>query len=678
MATDASQPFLWGSGGRRLTPEEILLERKASAALGSEAMSTAPVGHWSAGLNRVAQGLMAGYDSRLADDASKQNGLESSAVIQAMFGGATPSASAVPNVASGVAAAPAAPVIPPEALSGNALSAQPAPLSGGFAAATPDPKADPHGYAMEFYKNRGYSPVQAAGIVGGLRGETANLNTSQVHDGGIGLGIAGWNGDRLKNLNAFAQQKGTSPTDLNTQLEFVDNELRSSEGTAFAQLQAAQSPQQAGQAMLRYFRPKDWNVPGAHPERARYAGDTFQKYGSGTQVASLDPTIGLGAGMDPRPTLPPDAMAFNGQAVSGNPVSDATSFAPQSASRSPNVTNVRTRPVEAILAGQAPPAPSSNALARPSATGQPQINPAILKAMTSPYVSEQARGVAKMLFQNNLEQQQKANDPLRQLQIQEAQGKVGAMPLDIKGKQLANMKAERELQGEGAQPLSVDERSAYGIPQDQPAYKTRSGEIKFGPAGTKITNHVGDAENSFAKEAGKVTAERFNALVGDGQKSRQMMSDMSTLLDLGKGIGTGKGAQLKAVLGPYATAAGINVEGLSDIQAYEAIVNRVAPSLRVAGSGAQSDYELKNFLKSIPSLGNTQEGNELATAVMTGLTQNKVLAADIASKALAGDITRPEAEKQLRNLPDPMQPYKDYKQRKTNVDDLVKKYGGPK
>lgn len=309
---------------------------------------------------------------------------------------------------------------------------------------------------------------------------------------------------------------------------------------------------------------------------------------------------------------------------------------------------------------------------------RPAINPEIIKNLSNPYLNETAKKVVMGLFQSQLEAQQKAADPLRQLQIQQAQGQLAAQPLELQGKELANEKARRELLGEGATALSPEERASFGIPKDQPAYKTRTGEIKFGPAGTKITNNVGDAENSFAKEAGKVTANRFNELVADGQKSKQMMSDMNTLLDLGKGIGTGKGAQLKAVLGPYANAAGINVEGLSDIQAYEAIVNRVAPTLRVAGSGAQSDYELKNFLKSIPSLGNTQEGNELATAVMTGLTQNKVQAAEIASRALAGEISRADAERQLRDLPDPMQPYKDYKQRKANVDELIKKYGGGK
>jgi hypothetical protein len=179
-------------------------------------------------------------------------------------------------------------------------------------------------------------------------------------------------------------------------------------------------------------------------------------------------------------------------------------------------------------------------------------------------------------------------------------------------------------------------------------------------AATMINNNVGTGETSFEKEAGKVQANRFNDLVEGGQQAKQMLSDVSTLTDLGKNIGTGKAAQFKAVVGPYADALGVPVKGLSDIQAYEAIVNRVAPTLRVKGSGAQSDFELKNFLKSLPSLGNTPEGNNISVSVMQGLQQNKVLAAEIASKAMNGEITRAEADKQLRNLPDPMIPYREY------------------
>lgn len=167
-------------------------------------------------------------------------------------------------------------------------------------------------------------------------------------------------------------------------------------------------------------------------------------------------------------------------------------------------------------------------------------------------------------------------------------------------------------------------------------------------------------ETEFSKEAGKLTAKRYNDIIEEAPQAKQMLSDVKTLQTLGTQIGTGKEAQVKAALGPYAETLGISIDKLPEIQAYEAIVNRVAPSLRVKGSGAQSDYELKNFLKSLPSLGNTEEGNALAGRVMEGIYSNKLRAAEIGSAALNGEITRKEADKQLRELPDPMQEYREY------------------
>lgn len=140
---------------------------------------------------------------------------------------------------------------------------------------------NPWSGAYQFFLAKGWSHVQAAGIVGGLRGETAGLNPTQTHDQGIGLGISGWNGQRLQALKDFADQRGTTPTDLNTQLEFVHHELNTSEARAGKALHAASTPAAAGNAMLAYFRPKDWNVPGAHPERAQYAQKAYDTNGSG-------------------------------------------------------------------------------------------------------------------------------------------------------------------------------------------------------------------------------------------------------------------------------------------------------------------------------------------------------------------------------------------------------------
>ena len=209
---------------------------------------------------------------------------------------------------------------------------------------------------------------------------------------------------------------------------------------------------------------------------------------------------------------------------------------------------------------------------------------------------------------------------------------------------------------------TTDEIKEYNLAKSQgfsgSFFDFKTGLKKAGA--TNVTTNVDKGEDSFAKAAGTAQAKRFDDLAADGQQATQMISDINTLTDLGKNIGTGKAAELKAMIGPYAESLGIKVEGLSDIQAYEAVVNRVAPTLRVKGSGAQSDLELKNFLKSLPSLGNTPEGNNIAATVLKGLQENKILAAEIGAKALNGEIKRPEAEKMLRELPDPMKQYRDY------------------
>jgi hypothetical protein len=82
--------------------------------------------------------------------------------------------------------------------------------------------------------------------------------------------------------------------------------------------------------------------------------------------------------------------------------------------------------------------------------------------------------------------------------------------------------------------------------------------------------------------------------------------------------------------------------------------------MRVTGSGAQSDTELRGFLKSLPSIGNTPEGNEIIAKTVQGFANNKVRAAEIAFAILDDKITREHGEKLMRELPDPMEEYRAY------------------
>jgi len=173
-----------------------------------------------------------------------------------------------------------------------------------------------------------------------------------------------------------------------------------------------------------------------------------------------------------------------------------------------------------------------------------------------------------------------------------------------------------------------------------------------GRSSTSVTvNNAG--ENEFQKVFGRGQAERYNTMISTGDQANGLLGDVQALRELGTQIETGKGAQAIASLGPYAEALGIKIDGLPAAQAYEAVVARMAPRLRVPGSGAQSDFELQQFMKSLPSLGNTPEGNAVIANTMEGIAKNQRQAADIARRAGTNEMTRQQADKALQALPDP-------------------------
>lgn len=161
---------------------------------------------------------------------------------------------------------------------------------------------DPRLQALQFFTARGYSPAQAAGIVGNLVQESGRgLNTRAVHDGGTGLGIAGWRDPqpgqgRRTELRNFAAAQGADVHDLATQLGFVDHELRGPESRVGAQLRRAQDPVAAARAFISYERPAGWAA--ATPERghgfqarAKNATELYAAFGDGS-VKSLPPELG--------------------------------------------------------------------------------------------------------------------------------------------------------------------------------------------------------------------------------------------------------------------------------------------------------------------------------------------------------------------------------------------------
>jgi hypothetical protein len=129
------------------------------------------------------------------------------------------------------------------------------------------------GEAMSFFVGKGYTREQAAGIVGNLIQESG-LNPNTVHDNGTGLGIAGHRLERLDAMRQFAASKGKPVNDFQTQLEFIDQELQTTEGATGKALRAAKTPQEAATAFINFERPQGWtpeNPQGGHGYSNRVA-----------------------------------------------------------------------------------------------------------------------------------------------------------------------------------------------------------------------------------------------------------------------------------------------------------------------------------------------------------------------------------------------------------------------
>lgn len=121
-------------------------------------------------------------------------------------------------------------------------------------------------YAVAYLQRLGWSPVQAAAIVGHLQQESGrNLSTTIRGDGGHSVGIAQWHRERGRNLKNWASRQGLDWTDLDTQLQFLDHELKTTERAAGARLRASTDIYSAAAAFGGFERPQGYSA--SNPER---------------------------------------------------------------------------------------------------------------------------------------------------------------------------------------------------------------------------------------------------------------------------------------------------------------------------------------------------------------------------------------------------------------------------
>lgn len=155
--------------------------------------------------------------------------------------------------------------------------------------------------AMDFFKSKGFSDVQAAAIVGNLMWESGLNENEHTGDGGKAFGIAQWHPDRKANLVKFANGKPIN--DLDLQLAFVEHELRTSYGKAYNIIKSASDIDTASRAFSHIY--EGAGIP-HDDKREKLARDILSAYQSGALNASIGNIFGANtssAGQGFRQTL---------------------------------------------------------------------------------------------------------------------------------------------------------------------------------------------------------------------------------------------------------------------------------------------------------------------------------------------------------------------------------------
>lgn len=150
-------------------------------------------------------------------------------------------------------------------------------------------------YIQKKLISMGFTASAAAGVVGNLV-QKSGLRTDAIGDNGTSGGLAQWHNERLDALKRFAVARGKEWTDLDTQIEFLAEEMRTSYADTYAKMQSAELPEIAGQIMTDEYEIPD-PASANYSQRRANARAAYEAMQSGNKQAD-DYHGGGGGGYD--------------------------------------------------------------------------------------------------------------------------------------------------------------------------------------------------------------------------------------------------------------------------------------------------------------------------------------------------------------------------------------------
>lgn len=221
-------------------------------------------------------------------------------------------------------------------------------------------------------------------------------------------------------------------------------------------------------------------------------------------------------------------------------------------------------------------------------------------------------------------------------------------PYEIDMKRIQSQSAQREF--------DTPKDNLQKLKEDEALYRVN-------PRTGQAERVVGSDPNSvnapeFRKASAKNLAETYQGYLAEGQKAVTSSADLQRLNELSDVVGSGKLGQWAPTVGPWLQSVGVDIRGLPEAQAFQAIANKMAPTMRPTGSGATSDRDMSIYMQSIPQLSQTPQGRKLVIQQFQAFNEYNRQRGAIASAVMSGKMQPAEGEQRIQQLPDPFQNFK--------------------
>lgn len=627
----ARSPFLWGQGGRKMTPDQVDRERLVAQALMAQASDTSPVGHWTAALNRALQGVTGGIRQRRAGRAEDE-GLAAAAERVAPYLGGSPTVTASSmGGASPVAAA----------LAGGEATPHPAPPgAAGHSAGDGHDHSDWLRYTNQgATRNQPISPELASAMSFlpelGLSMEVYSGGQPGIGEGGARVGSTrhdhGGAADVMFYDATGRMLDWNNPNDIATFQEIV----RRAKAAGVTGIGAGDDYMGAGRVHIGFGAPGVWGAGGKGANAPEWLREAYGGAPAGTPGGITASTMG------------------------GSPVASALMSGPSSQ----ELLGLLADPWVARQYGPVLQALAGNAASREQAIFAQQLaqsDPmyqAELARLTAPAASPTAEREAFALAGGL---QPGSPEWGHYMLTGELPGGGEAFTLG-EGQIRFGPNGEVIAEGPAAAPDSPTSVQEYLFYADQAAQAGQTplpydqwdmARKAAGAARTSVDVSTGGGK--FEEAFAKGDAETIGAVYDAGLAATRNLGRIDQLEALLQEAPSGMGGRLAQIAGEW----GLAIDGTDAVQAAQAMINSLVPEQRPPGSGPMSDADLELFKQSLPRIINTPGGNQMIVDTMRAIAQYDAQGAEIVQRLRSGEIDRATAFQMLQERQNPLAAFK--------------------